>query len=110
MKLTTREITLIGEVSRARGYAVEAVERRSDREFDLSFSGKLTRKSSAGCGFSAWLVLAFIGTLPWTGPRVAGRTDYPEMAREGDWSGVRDTNDARLWEIFHENLSAAVLA
>jgi hypothetical protein len=74
-----------------------SVERKSDREFDISVEGNI-----GSVGFRAWLVLGCISTrLNWTSPEVAAMTDYPDMVREGDWSGVRDTDDAKLWNIFH---------
>jgi hypothetical protein len=72
------------------------VTRRSDRLFDLSVEGKI-----GDMGFSAWLVLGCIATrLNWCLPEVANMTDYPTMTMGGDWSGVRDTDDSKLWTIF----------
>jgi hypothetical protein len=73
-----------------------SVERRSDREFDLAVEGEIR-----GVGFRAWLVLGCIKTrLNWCLPEVANMTDYPDMTRYGDWSGVRDTDESKLWAIF----------
>lgn len=72
------------------------VTRRSDRLFDLSVEGKI-----GDMGFSAWLLLGCIRTrLNWCLPEVAKMTDYPEMVLEGDWSGVRDSDNDKLWAIF----------
>jgi hypothetical protein len=72
------------------------VERKSDREFDIAVEGKIGSMS-----FRAWLVLGCISNLiEWTQPEVAAMTDYPEMVRDGDWSGVRDTDNDKLWAIF----------
>lgn len=73
------------------------ISRRSDRECDLTVEGKTVD----GIGFSAWLVLGMISNLPWTTKKIAEMTDYPMMAMEGDWSGVRDTDDEKLWTIFN---------
>lgn len=73
------------------------VERKSDRLFDLAIEGNIGQS-----GFRAWLVLGCISTrLNWTTDVVAEMTDHPEMVRDGDWSGVRDTDDAKLWAIFN---------
>ena len=78
------------------------IQRKSEREFDLTIQG---RSKELGCQFSAWLVLSAIrDLLPWTSPQIANMTDYPEMAKEGDWSGVRDTDEAKLWDIFYEHI------
>jgi len=72
------------------------VARRSRRLYDLSLRGKVN-----GYPTSAWLVLAAIRRLtPWTSPEIANNTSYPEMTRSGDWSGVRDSDEAQLWYIF----------
>ena len=68
----------------------------SEDEFVLQFTGK-----NRGYDFSATLLLSCIRELTqWTSPTSANMTDYPEMVREGDWSGVRDTSEEKLWEIF----------
>jgi len=74
------------------------IARKSEREYDLSISGK----TKDGMGFGAWLPLGLISCLDWTADPVAGMTDYPEMARDGDWSGVRDTEEEKLWAIFNK--------
>jgi hypothetical protein len=74
------------------------VERKSDRLFDLRLEGR----TSDGVVFGAWLVLGMIGELPWTQKNIAEMTDYPSMCMRGDWSGVRDTDEDKLWAIFHK--------
>jgi len=65
-----------------------------EREFDLHFKGHKV---------SGWLPLGFIRQLvPWTSFDVAFMTDYPEMAAEGDWSGVRDSSEEKIWAIFNK--------
>jgi len=77
---------------------VGTILRCSDRPFDLQIEG-----TKAGTPFRAWLPLAAIGDLlSWTSQNVARMTDYPEMVREGDWSGVRDTDPKKIWAIFEE--------
>lgn len=80
------------------------VERRSDREYDLTLKGKyaVSHKYMPGCSFSAWLPLAAINDLTlWPSQEIAECTDYPYMVMEGDWSGVRDSDPETIWAIFH---------
>lgn len=88
---------LIGDTT-----TVETITRRSDREFDFSFSGiRRTDLPDGGMRFSAWLPLAFImDRVDWTIPSVANMTDYPDMASSGDWSSVRDSSPEKIWAIF----------
>jgi len=67
----------------------------SDREYDLEIEGI----TNDGLNFSAWLPLAMIGAINWCEPSIANMTDYPEMTRSGDWSGVRDSRDEAIWNI-----------
>jgi hypothetical protein len=98
--MTKNEIDLVTKLASKEGWVEYTVSRKSDREYDLHIEGKSQRM---GCGFSAWLVLAAIRELTmWTSPAVAEMTDYPNMAFEGDWSGVRDTNEDSLWMIFNK--------
>jgi len=79
------------------------VERRSDREYDLSIEGRFGKDYPymGGVAFSAWLPLFAIRELtPWTSEAVASLTDYPDMVMEGDWSGVRDSDPDAIWFIF----------
>ncbi len=36
-------------------------------------------------------------------------TDYPDMARSGDWSGVRDSSEAAIWRIFRRFVTPLVV-
>lgn len=79
------------------------VSRRSDREFDLSVEGRYGKDAPymAGVAFSAWLPLLAIKELTeWPSESIASLTDYPDMAMEGDWSGVRDSDPDTIWFIF----------
>jgi len=79
------------------------VVRRSDRECDLSLEGRFGKDYPylGGVAFSAWLPLLAIRELtPWTSEAVASLTDHPNMAMEGDWSGVRDSDPDTIWFIF----------
>ena len=79
------------------------VTRRSDRECDLTLEGRYGKDYPylGGTAFSAWLPLLAIRELtPWTSEAVASLTNYPNMASEGDWSGVRDSDPEAIWFIF----------
>ena len=98
--MTKNEIDLVARLANHEGWTDYTVTRKSEREYDLRIEGSLPK---AGCTFSAWLVLAAIGKLTmWTTWEVAEMTDYPDMAMQGDWSGVRDTNEESLWVIFNK--------
>lgn len=104
MKLTHRECRLIELLRVAQQWTTFEVERKTDREYDLAINGKSTKYGSEG-GFSAWAILAAIqGLTDWTRPSVAGMSDYPDMAMGGDWSGIRDTDDGKLWAMFYAHV------
>lgn len=93
------ERILLDLLQKKTGVKFKSVERRSTMPFDLSVTGVEKNKTN----FQAWLPLHAIGALvSWTDPIVAKMTDYKSMAMSGDWSGVRDTDNAKLWEIFHK--------
>lgn len=69
-----------------------SISRKSSRAFDIAVSTPT---------MSAWLPLLAIRTrVAWNSKPVAKMTDYPEMAMEGDWSGVRDSSTEAIWKIF----------
>lgn len=81
------------------------VSRRSNTEYDLSVEGRYGKDAPymAGVAFSAWLPLFAIRELTlWTSENIASLTNYPNMAMEGDWSGVRDSDPETIWFIFHK--------
>lgn len=93
-----KQIISVKEKSWDSSYSIERIERNSDRWGDLDISGK-----SGSIRFEAWLPLSAISELTdWTSPKIANKTDYPGMARSGDWSGVRDTNRETIFDIFDE--------
>lgn len=85
-----------------------SISRKSSRLFDLEVKGSVEKKPVPYL-FSSWLPLWAIRELVcWTKPEVAMLTDYPEMVMEGDWSGVRDSDNDKIWTLFHRfALSAA---
>lgn len=104
---------------------IEKVERKSDKEYDLRLegyeefywkhdqtinwqegekSGSITvpQNEVHKTKYSAWLPLAIIKTFTnWTSPKIAKMTDYPDMTRSGDWSGLRDSSEKKIWAIFY---------
>lgn len=100
--MTSKEKQLVEVLSKKKGWENVQVTRRSDREFDLGLNGK----SGNNTTFSAWLPLASIGALTeWTTKEVAQHTNYPDMCMEGDWSGMRDSDNENIWFVF-ENFVA----
>lgn len=90
---------------------VTLVERKSPQEFDVRFAATVDAPSPSRKGermqfnMGGWLPLAFIRECTiWTSAEVASMTDYPEMAMEGDWSGVRDTEASKIWAIFQKEV------
>lgn len=99
LALTPREIALINRIPK---HTVDKVERKTPREFDLRLEGTSTALGAPPVKFSAWLPLLAIAELTrWPSPEIARMTDYPEMVREGDWSGIRDSSNEKIWAIFH---------
>lgn len=94
---TDREIVAMVTVAERQNFRgrIEA-ERRGPEEFLIGLSGqKLTTLDSSPIKFSGFLVLMLIGCASWTkspiadlsGPGLSG------MAKEGDWSGIRDATE-----------------
>lgn len=82
------------------------VERLSSQPFALRISGKKSyTKQLNTYDFSCSLILASIATLlDWSSPEIAKLTDHPELARQGDWSGVRDSDDDKIYYIFQQHV------
>jgi hypothetical protein len=102
MNITDREQTLIDTVARREKWVTfNVTARNSDREFDLLIEGTHTQFSDRGCKFVARLPLAALhSSCDWCSPQAAAMTDYPNMAMDGDWSAVRDTNADAQWRMF----------
>jgi len=50
---------------------------------------------------SAWLPLAYINRFSeWYREPIVSMSDIPEMARDGDWSAIRDSEVSTIWQIF----------
>ena len=98
--LSREEIRVLGLLEES-GKEIIGVKRRSDRTYDLELEGTFKSDlSEHRFQFSAWLPLALIREfVAWPLPRVAELTKYPEMVREGDWSGVRDSEPEDIFRI-----------
>jgi hypothetical protein len=92
MKLTSNENKLVLSLE---GYTIEEIERVSEKEFDLKIKG---HNLSLNCSYSAWLPLAVIRNNDWID--LAAMSDYPEMVKAGDWSGIRDSSKENIWKMF----------
>ena len=98
--ITDREQKLIDTVACRELWKTYTVSRISDREFDLAVEG-IDTQFGKECRFSAKLMWSALHSCcDWTSPQIAGMTDYPDMAMDGDWSAVRDTDDDAKWRIF----------
>jgi hypothetical protein len=86
------------------------IERLSSQPFALRISGKKSyllskQPSESTYDFSCSLILASIATLlRWSSPEIAKLTDHPEITRQGDWSGVRDSDDDKIYYIFQQHV------
>jgi hypothetical protein len=100
------------------GYTITDKVFHSETEFDLSFEGthrywmNATTYTVVGVPgvqhieegwqttkFSAWLPLQILHDAPWSDDPIAGLSDYPDMAYDGDWSAIRDTEEEGVWEM-----------
>jgi hypothetical protein len=78
-------------------------QKLSNKDFDIVVEGvKLN-----GVVFKSWFPLAFIGMMNWI--KYADLTDYPEIVRKGDWSGIRDSEEETIWKIFDTVRSDLIL-
>lgn len=103
-ELTINEQRLIDILSKSQNWTEVAIDVVSPRrEFDVRVSGKKEFQ------FSLILFRAAIHYLTnWTMPEIANMTDYPNLCLEGDWSGVRDTSELKLWMIFEKFVAPIV--
>ncbi len=103
------ERTILDKFNGSHDYRIDKIERRSQREYDISIEGKhyFDSPTKPGerveVGFSAWLPLMCIrDLLNWCQWDIAEMTSYPSMTAAGDWSGVRDSEPEYIWEIFEK--------
>ena len=52
------------------------------------------------CAFSAWLPLYVVSRTEWSTRKYARLSSYPNMVLEGDWSGIRDSDESAIWYMF----------
>lgn len=93
MNLSSSEISILYFLSKNK--QIKTVERKSEKEFDLIFAGF---DRELGCEFSAWLPLSYLAQHNWT--FFADSSDYPEIVKSGDWSGIRDSSEESIWKMF----------
>ena len=102
-KYTRMEVLLLAKIvahgiRKNSGFALTEVSRKSDREFDISYNAY----SGENYTISAWLPLASIHAfVTWPSKQVAKLSDYPDMVMAGDWSGIRDSSEDKIWNIFN---------
>jgi len=92
------ERTMIAQMGATEKWrSIDAVSFRSSRAFDIGIDGV----TADGSKFSAWLpLLAISKQTAWSSPAIAAQCDYPDMALEGDWSAIRDSEMLTIWRIF----------
>jgi len=101
-KYTKQEVMLLAKIvahgiKKNSGFELTEVSRLSDKEFDINYNAY----SGENYTISAWLPLASIHAfVTWPSRHVAILSDYPKMAMEGDWSGIRDSSRDKIWNIF----------
>jgi len=106
-RLTANELEMLAKVAAHKRAEISSVIRRSEREYDIEFNGW---DGKMRCNFSSWLPLAAIGCVDWTGEEYAEMSDYPMMVAEGDWSGIRDSNEGAVWRMFKKALVDMLLS
>lgn len=102
--MTENEKKIIARLTEKCGLQELKIVRRSDKEYDLGLDGRFgpDYPYMGGVSFSAWLPLLAIRELTvWTSSKIAQCSSYPEMAEEGDWSGIRDSEPENIWHIFN---------
>lgn len=108
---TYEDVWVLTEVSRnsdregdvtLRGYQEHTLPKQEVTIIENGTSKKVTLGGSpTRTNFSGWLVLQYIhDVLDWCSPEIACMTDYANMAFDGDWSGVRDTDREKLYAIY----------
>jgi len=95
-KLSNAEKIILLALAKKEGWKNYKIRRKSAKPFDIEIEGDSNRGM-----FGADLMLSAIANfVNWTSPAVARISDYPSMAMEGDWSGIRDSSDEKIEAIF----------
>jgi hypothetical protein len=100
--LTAREIKTLDILCDKENWNYINMERRSDKEFDITISGESGKEDK--WKFSAWMPLIIIKNVDWTNKKIWSLTDaYGEkgyIPSQGyDWSGVRDSSTELIWKM-----------
>jgi hypothetical protein len=78
-----------------------SIKRNSPKFFDISIEG-IRHGDGYKCSFSSQGYRHVIHSLvDWCCPVVANMSDYPEMVEYGDWSGIRDSSEESIMNIFN---------
>jgi hypothetical protein len=91
-QLNQRERRLLKLVCDQQQRTIHEVDRRSD---GIYLRGTRTFGQAGPVDSNGYLEVMAIDLIDWTQPTWAQFTDYPEMARQGDWSAIRDTHDLK---------------
>ena len=94
MRITGEELTWLTSICEALKYTLLEVTRVSDRPFDLHFEAERKDDWKA----SAWLPLSLLSCVDWT--KLGDMSSYPQLTRDGDWSGIRDSTKEEIWAMF----------
>ena len=78
------------------------VTKLSKKEYDIDFEGIEYTEMFGKIIFSSYLPLHIIKKSDWT--NFTYLSDYPEMVLEGDWSGIRDSSEDKIWKMFENVL------
>jgi hypothetical protein len=91
------ELRLIKLLAKKRGWTKYSAKRQSYNPYDIVIDGEGpgTRQFAGDLK-----LIAIRELLNWTLPEIAKMSDYPDMVREGDWSGIRDSSDQAIDKIF----------
>jgi hypothetical protein len=90
--LSASEYEAVEFMIESQGWTDIMIRRKSSMMFDLTIVGK-----RHGWGFQCWFPLALIEACDWTKPKFALISSYPEMALDGDWSAIRDSEPEKIW-------------
>ena len=103
IKLSERENRVLDLLRRSEYWTKYAVERKSDKEFDIIINGE------QGVGenkwpFSAWMPLSIISGVNWADNKIwklsdgYGNKGYIPVQGH-DWSGIRDSSNEAIWDM-----------
>lgn len=91
--LSLLERKLLLAVAQRSGWILFKIEKRSFKMFDIHVQGKV----KDGKDFFDWLPLSAIRLVNWR--QYADLSDYPMLVMRGDFTGIRDSEEERVWEM-----------